>query len=399
MSSNSEYDGICNEKTPERYAPGSVEDRLLKLDAEAAKKAFHGSRTLKRLGTVFIVFGIVLLVCVEPLLLVLQRVPGFDAMGDRMRIWSILLLPLIAILPAYGVALRQCRSTGAMWLFRIVSVLGCVAGVLSMIHDVRTSNYGAFVGDLVSVLISLRVCVITYSCPLLFGKNAPSHHQLGYVHTKWKSHQKPEHIPEHVHKPKTYVKVCFYLAFLMIPVVLIHALDDLSQRSKIGKAQEYFEKGRKAFDEAGRAENTRDAVDRYANAYFFFCLAASDKTNEDVHVYLGICFARGLGCARSDAEAFHHLSMFPDTTNKYPDAQYLLGMMYLRGRGTDQEIPQAAKLLRAAAEKGQKDARELLGYPPVDPDSPLAADDAPDYGGRTIEEYLIRKLEDMPAEL
>ena len=84
--------------------------------------------------------------------------------------------------------------------------------------------------------------------------------------------------------------------------------------------------------------------------------------------------------------------MYPSATNNYPDAQYQLGVLYLYGRGTDPDVSQAAKLLQAAAQRGQKDARELLGYPEIDPDSPLAEEEAPDYGGLTVEEYLVRKV-------
>ena len=391
MDSNSVQNGVKEENATARYAPGSAEDKLLKLDAETAKKAFHQSRTLKRIGGLCIATGILFLLLVLSFLVFPRLMPGGTEQFVRtMRNKAILMAPLIVLFPAYGVVLRCYRTTAAKWLFRIVSILMVVGGILSMIVQARESNVGAFIGELVSVLISLRLCVISYN-ELLFGPNAPSHHQLGYVHTKWKSRQTPEHIPEHVHKPPKYAKACFYLSFLMIPVFLLRGLDDFSDMRNSTKAQEYFERGRKAFDEAARAEKVQDAVDKYGKAYFYFSLAASDRSNQDVHVYLGICYARGLGASHNDAEAFHQLSMYPAVTNNYPDAQYQLGILYLYGRGTDPDVAQAAKLLQAAAERGQKDARELLGYPEVDPDSPLAEVDAPDYGGLTVEEYLVRK--------
>ena len=78
MSSTTEHGGICDETGPDRYAPGSAEDKLLKLDAETSKKALHDSRTLKRLGTLFIVLGflevlLVLFFCFFP------RFPGISA--------------------------------------------------------------------------------------------------------------------------------------------------------------------------------------------------------------------------------------------------------------------------------------------------------------------------------
>ena len=392
MDSDSVQNGVKEENAAARYAPGSAEDKLLNLDAETAKKAFHQSRTLKRLGALCIATGILFVLLVLSFLIFPSLMPGGTEQFTRtMRNHAILLSPLIVLFPAYGITLRYCRSTAAKWLYRLVSIIMVVGGVLAMIVYVRESNIGAFIGELVGVLISLRLCVISYN-ELLFGPNAPSHHQLGYVHTKWKSHQKPEHIPEHVHKPPKYVKACFYLSFLLIPVLLLRALDDFSSMQNSSRTQEYFERGRKAFAEAAEAEKVQDAVDKYGKAYFYFSLASSDKSNKDVHVYLGICFARGLGCPQNDAEAFHQLSMYPAVTNEYPDAQYQLGVLHLYGRGTDPDVAQAAKLLQAAAERGQKDARELLGYPEIDPDSPIASDDAPDYGGLTVEEYLVRKV-------
>ena len=391
MSSTTEHDGISDKTGTDRYAPGSAEDKLLKLDADASKKALHDSRTLKRLGTLFIVLGfleilLVLFFCFFP------RFPGIpDEVIRDFRLKALFLSPLIVIFPAFGITLRHCRSTAAKWLFRVVSILTVVSCATSMILQVRASNIPAFIGDLVAVLVSLRLCVITYN-ELLFGPNAPSHHQIGYVRSKWKSGQRPEHIPEHVHKPPKYTVACFVVSFLMIPAAMLQVLDDVSNMMNQSKAQEYFENGKALIAEAGRPEHAKDAADKYTKAYFFFTMAASDKTNKDVHVYLGICYARGLGCKQSDFEAFHHLNMFPTVTNEYPDAQYELGLLYLHGWGTNQDVAQAAKLFQAAAAKGQPYAREILGYPKIDTDSPVAVDDAPDYRGLTVEEYLIRKI-------
>ena len=79
-------------------------------------------------------------------------------------------------------------------------------------------------------------------------------------------------------------------------------------------------------------------------------------------MYLGLCAARGLGCAKDEKKAFRHLTKFPATTNFFPDAEYELALLYLYGRGTDRDVAQAAKLLKDAAQKGQRDAKALLGY-------------------------------------
>jgi len=395
---NSEPEQTASEQTapsassaPE-YAPGSVESRLLALDGPASKKALHASRTLKRLGVVFIALGVLALL-LEPLFFALPRLPGFSAMRDILKIWMIVLLPLIVILPAYGVTLRTQRSDAAKWLIRIVSILGIVGGALEMITMVRQGNIGGFIGELVSVLISLRLCVITYN-DVLFGKNAPSHNQLGYVRSKWKAGHRPEHIPEHTHKPPRYAKPCFYIAFLMIPVGLFQAAGGVFDQVNYSKAQEYYEAGVAAFDEAGRAASAQEAVANYAMAFSLFNLAASDPKNEDVHVYLGLCYARGLGCTQDFGRAFEHLDMHRTATNSFPDAEYELGSLYLYGRGVTRDYGQAALLIQDAARNGQRDAMALLGYLEKSSEDGETTYVEPDYKDMTVAQYLERKITD-----
>ena len=373
------------------YAPGSTEARLLALDAKSSKKALHDSRILKRLGILFYVLGACVVILVA-FFLVLPRLPGFGSMRDVLKIWTILLFPLIAILPSYGVTLRTQRSDAAKWLIRVVAILGIVGGVLEMITMVRQLNIGGFVGELVSVLISVRLCIITYN-DILFGRNAPSHNQLGYVRSKWKAGEKPTHIPEHVHRPPNYARPCFYIAFLMIPYGIYHAAGGIADQVHYSKAQEYYDAGRAAFDDAGRAESPQDALGQYAKAYYHFKLAASDPANEDVHVYLGLCAARGLGCKKDYGEAFRQLTMHRTATNRYPDAEYELGSLYLYGRGVTQDYEQAAVLIRDAAGKGQRDAMALLGWMEKTEDGETTYVE-PDYDGMTVGRYLEKKITD-----
>ncbi|MBR6241144.1 MAG: hypothetical protein IKQ82_06770, partial [Lentisphaeria bacterium] len=157
------------ENATPRYAPGSAEDKLLKLDAETANKAFHQSRTLKRIGALGFVSGFVFLLLVLSFLVFPNWMPGAsEAFIRTMRNRAILFSPLIVLFPAFGVTLRYYRTTAAKWLYRILSIIMVVVGILSMIVQARESNIGAFIGDLIGVLISLRLCVITYN-ELLFG--------------------------------------------------------------------------------------------------------------------------------------------------------------------------------------------------------------------------------------
>ena len=140
---------------------------------------------------------------------------------------------------------------------------------------------------------------------------------------------------------------------------------------------------------------------KYVEAYYNFKRAASDPKNEDVHVYLGLCAARGLGCAQDFFEAFEQLTMHEDATKYNSDAEYELGLLYLYGRGTTRNIPQAAKYLKDAAAKGHRDAKALLGYDMSDLDADgnevEGAETSyaePDYGGLTVEQYLEKKIMD-----
>ena len=93
--------------------------------------------------------------------------------------------------------------------------------------------------------------------------------------------------------------------------------------------------------------------------------------------------------------------MHPTATNFFPDAEYELGLLYLYGRGVTQDIAQAAKYLRDAASKGQRDAKALLGYDMSDLDENgneveggETSYTEPDYGGLTVEQYLEKKIND-----
>ena len=382
-----------------RSAADSLEERLLRLDADASKKALHDSRVLKRLGIVFYVLGACLLL-LEIGLIVLPRLPGFSGMKDIIGFFAIAVPPLIVILPAYGVTLRTNRSGAAKWLIRIVAILGIVGGALEMIPLVRQfkamgiqgPKIGWFIGELASVLISVRLIVITYN-DILFGPNPPSHNQLGYIRSKWKAGQKPDHIPEHVHKPPRYAKSCLYIAFLMIPFALWHMTWGLSDQINYSRAGHFYEAGLKAFEEAAKTNDAQKANELYIAAYINFTLAASDPENEDVHVYLGLLSAHGLGCAKDPREAFKQLTLHQAATNKSPEAQYELALLYLYGRGTDRNYEQAALLLKSAMEKDHRGAMELLGYELGKPDeNGKEIISEPDYGGQTVEQFLEEKV-------
>ena len=377
------------EETISRGRPASLEERLLAMDAESAKRALHDSRTLKRLGAIFFMLGGCALF-LEGFLLVLPHLPGFDSWGFSLKKtilkWTILLPFVIPGAPAFGFTLRANRSTRAQWLIRIVAILTIIGSVLDMIDAVRQKNVGGFIGELVSVLVSIRLLVISFN-EILFGQDPPSHNQLGYVRSKWKAGQKPDHIPEHVHKPSKYIKPCFYLALLLIPVSGFNAYQSISKQLDYTKALEHLQLGGKLYGEAEKSADPRTAEAKFEEAYRYFRLAEIDPEIRDVHKWLGLCAAFGRGCKQNYWEAFRQLNMFPDMTDSDPDAQCVLGLLYLHGYGTDQNIEKAAELLQKAAQNGQLNAKAILGYDMTDEKT---ASTEPDYG--SVVDYLMEKL-------
>ena len=171
-----------------------------------------------------------------------------------------------------------------------------------------------------------------------------------------------------------------------------------------------FEKGQTLFAEAGQAVDPQIADRKYKEAYLCFRKADRDPViRRNVQRYLGIQDARGLGCKRNSWLAFRELVVFlgdpvadPETIKACLDseAQYELALLYLHGWGTNQNVPVAAELLKSAAKNGLREAKALLGYDMDDMDengfetggdgNPVKE---PDYGGKTVEEYLKEKIE------
>ena len=86
--------------------------------------------------------------------------------------------------------------------------------------------------------------------------------------------------------------------------------------------------------------------------------------------------------------------MHRTATNKFPDAEYELGLLYLYGRGVTRDYSQAAVLIQDAARKGQLDAMALLGYLQGKTEDGETTYVEPDYGGLTVEQYLEKKVTD-----
>ena len=85
--------------------------------------------------------------------------------------------------------------------------------------------------------------------------------------------------------------------------------------------------------------------------------------------------------------------MHRTATNRFPDAEYELGLLYLYGRGVTQDYEQAAVLIRDAAGKAQPDAMALLGWMEKTEDGETTYVE-PDYDGMTVGKYLEKKITD-----
>ena len=89
----------------------------------------------------------------------------------------------------------------------------------------------------------------------------------------------------------------------------------------------------------------------------------ADQGNEDVHVdaqnNLGSMYRRGEGVVEDLAEAARLYRFAADQGNA--DAQCHLGMMYKKGTGVERDLVEAVRLLQLAADQGDADAQYHLG--------------------------------------
>ena len=79
-----------------------------------------------------------------------------------------------------------------------------------------------------------------------------------------------------------------------------------------------------------------------------------------------MCFRKGFGVAKSDAEAAKWFRKAADQGNA--DAQCHLGKMYTEGRGVVQSDEEGERWFKLAAEQGNFEAQFNLGEDYLDPD-------------------------------
>ena len=78
-------------------------------------------------------------------------------------------------------------------------------------------------------------------------------------------------------------------------------------------------------------------------------LKHKDENDLDTLCFLGLCYAKGIGCETDDAQA---ISYFRRVKDSRPIAKYLLGVFYALGRGLERDEDMAWTLISEAMEQG-----------------------------------------------
>ena len=121
---------------------------------------------------------------------------------------------------------------------------------------------------------------------------------------------------------------------------------DPAQPDDAGKTDpgSYLKKGREAY-EAGEFETAVKA-----------CRAAADSP--EAQYLLGECYIKGKGVKADPAEAVKWYRLAAD--QGLDEAQYNLGVAYLEGSGVEKDRVEAAKWFRMAADQGMEDAAKMM---------------------------------------
>jgi TPR repeat protein len=92
---------------------------------------------------------------------------------------------------------------------------------------------------------------------------------------------------------------------------------------------------------------------------FAWMTSAAEQGNNEAQYLLGDMYLQGKGVNKSEMEAITWYGKAAEQNSAY--AQYSLGVMYYNGQGTEQNLQEAHKWLENAALQGHSEAQYLLG--------------------------------------
>ena len=143
------------------------------------------------------------------------------------------------------------------------------------------------------------------------------------------------------------------------------SLHALQARAEAGNAQSQYELGMAFLSGKLGGSNVN------AKAVKWFRKAAEQNQTE-AQIYLGICYAAGLGVTKDEAESIHWWRQAAERNN--PKAQSILGSCYADGRGVRKDEAEAVKWYRRAAEHNHADAQRNLAMILATSDDPAIRD-------------------------
>lgn len=126
----------------------------------------------------------------------------------------------------------------------------------------------------------------------------------------------------------------------------------LAPAAEAGDPQAQLYWGKQAF-----TQSEQDGGPDYTEAFKWFMSAAA-QGNLEAQYLTGVMYMQGLGTEKSVKKALQAFSRAAEAGQ--PDAQYVVGQSYYKGLGIRQNMKEARKWLGKAAENGNQAAKELL---------------------------------------
>ena len=126
----------------------------------------------------------------------------------------------------------------------------------------------------------------------------------------------------------------------------------LAPAAEAGDPQAQLYWGKQAF-----TQSEQDGGPDYAEAFKWFMNSAA-QGNLEAQYLTGVMYMQGLGTEKSVKKALQAFSRAAEAG--HPDAQYVVGQSYYKGLGIRQNMKEARKWLGKAAENGNQSAQELL---------------------------------------
>ena len=374
-----ETEQVSGSATP-LASPASLPDYLQplwELPDNELKAAYHSSVVLRRIGMILYILPL-LPIALIPLMLFSVF---FSSTTMLECVLGCALLPLLFVFyafffypPAY--VMRNVRSVKAKKRLLHIAVFSEICGGIVLVIAIlywchllfmnglygnihHTEDIASHILLLVLFLLPVAIAHRHLKNRHIFSDIPFSHAELKYVvETRKQPVGGALRLPERYTYgglAKTAMFLCLFMYLVAIGwncMTLEKAFTSTGKTSISKEEIQYAEDCVKRGDEAAEAGDFILATDYYEKA--------AKLGHPAARLALGIIYASGLAGETDCEKAFKLLS--DDEIIVSPYAKYFVGFLYYSGQGTKQDFKLAAQYLQTAADAGEKNAQEFLGY-------------------------------------